>query len=155
MTIYFASDHNGVELKSELMIFVREELGETVVDAGPAHVEAEDDYPDYVRAAARAVSKDPQGTRAIVIGKSGQGEAICANRFSRVRTTVFYGNPSVGESFSVLKLGRLDNDANVLALGSAFITSDEAREAVRVWLSAPFSGALRHVRRNIKLDFGE
>jgi ribose 5-phosphate isomerase B len=147
MTVYFASDHAGFELKNALIAFVRDELGYDVEDCGARAYDETDDYPDYVAVAAAQVAADPVARRAIVLGGSGQGEAMVANRLRGVRAAVFYGGPD-----EVIRLSREHNDANVLALGARMIDEDEAKAAVRQWLSAPFSGDERHIRRIEKID---
>lgn len=145
MKLYIASDHAGFEMKRELISFLLEQNLE-VYDCGPKEYVHDDDYPDYISIAAEEVSKDPD-VRAIVIGYSGQGEAIVANRFPRVRAAVFYGG-----SKHVLTLSREHNDANVLSLGANFITTKEAKEAVLLWLHTKFTGEERHVRRIEKIE---
>ena len=145
MKIYIGSDHAGFEMKRELIFFLSP-LGYEVHDCGPKEYVHQDDYPDYVSIVAENISNDPEG-RGIVIGWSGQGEAIVANRFSNVRCAVFYGG-----SKHVLTLSRQHNNANVLALGSHFITTKEAKEAVLLWLQTKFSGDERHVRRIRKIE---
>ena len=155
MKVYFATDHAGFELKEALLAFVVHELEYEVEDCGAHEFVAEDDYPDYVAKAARAVSSDPTGARAVVLGGSGQGEAIVANRFPGVRAVVFYGageREGEKEPPSVVEVARAHNDANVLSLGARFVTLAEAKDAVRAFLETPFSGAPRHVRRIEKID---
>jgi ribose 5-phosphate isomerase B len=146
MKVYFATDHAGYELKNALLAFVRDELGFEVQDCGAHEFNADDDYTDFVSVAAEHVSKDPENSRAIVLGGSGQGEAMCANRFPGVRATTYYAhNPDI------IALSREHNNANVLSLGARFLSPDEAKEAVRAWLSTPFTDEERHVRRIAKL----
>lgn len=147
MTIYFATDHAGFALKNVLLAYVRDDLGYVVEDCGAYEENAEDDYPDFIRKAAEAVSTDPSNSRAIIFGGSGQGEAMCANRFPHVRATVYYGG-----NRDIIALSREHNDANVLSLGGRFIHEDEAREVVAVWLGTPFNGEERHLRRIEKLN---
>lgn len=141
MKVYLATDHAGFEIKEIL----REHLisrGLEVVDCGAHEYDPEDDYPDLIAEAARAVSKDPDNSRAIVLGGSGQGEAIVANKFPNVRAVVFYGGP--GE---IVTLSRDHNDANVLSLGARFVTPEEAKRLSEVWLFRDFDGEERHMRR--------
>ncbi|MDO8604814.1 MAG: RpiB/LacA/LacB family sugar-phosphate isomerase [bacterium] len=145
MKIFIGSDHAGFELKEKLLPFFRAE-GHEVEDMGAHILEALDDYPDFIRPVAEAVAKDTQ-SRGIIIGGSGQGEAICANRVKGVRAAVYYGGP-----FDIAVLSREHNDANILSLGARFVDEDEAREVVRVWLETAFSGDERHARRIAKLD---
>jgi ribose 5-phosphate isomerase B len=146
MTIYFAADHAGFELKQALVTYVRDMLGHEVVDCGAHEFDPEDDYPAFMRAAAESVSKDPHA-RGILLGGSGQGEAIVANRTSGVRAVVFYGGNT-----EILTLSREHNDANVLSLGARFMNIEEATEAVSVWLATPFSNEERHIRRITDID---
>lgn len=143
--IYFATDHAGLALKNELVAFVRDELNLEVIDCGAYENEPADDYPPLIVRAIRPLSSDAaQGvaSRAIILGGSGQGEAMIANRFPRVRAAVFYGGPAEIVSFS-----REHNDANVLSLGARFLSVEDAKTAVRQWLATPFSGEARHMRR--------
>lgn len=145
MKIYIGTDHAGFELKEKLVVFLRE-LGYEVEDLGAHTYDGEDDYPDFVRPVALAVARDT-GSRGIILGGSGQGEAICANRVSGVRAAVYYGG-----AVDIAVLSREHNDANILSLGARFIEDEEAREIVRVWLETPFSGVARHAKRNAKID---
>ncbi len=145
MKIFLASDHAGFELKKVLY----DELSKSgfdVIDKGPLAYNPDDDYPNYIEDAAEEVSKDT-ACKGIIIGGSGQGEAIVANRFPHVRAVVFYGGDS-----EIIKLSREHNDANVLSLGSRFVTNDEALSAVKLWLNTPFSNEERHVRRIKEID---
>lgn len=146
MTIHFASDHAGFELKNELLAFVRDTLQFQVYDHGAHTYNREDDYPDFILKAAEAVSSDPLNAMALIIGGSGQGEAIYANRFAHVRATTYYHH-----DLDIIRLSREHNEANVLSLGARFVSLDEAREAVALWLTTPFSGEVRHTRRIKKL----
>ncbi len=146
-TIYFATDHAGFSLKNALVAYVREELSYEVVDCGATSLDAEDDYPDFIQKAAEAVAEAPHDRMAIILGGSGTGEAIVANRFPGVRAAVYYGGNS-----EIITLSRLHNDANVLSLGARFLTEDEAKEVVMEWLNTEFSHEDRHVRRISKID---
>lgn len=144
MKIFIGSDHAGFELKEKLIPFLKE-LGHEVVDKGAFELNPTDDYPDFVMPVAEEVSKDPEA-RGIVLGGSGEGEAIATDRFPHVRTAVWYGG-----NLEPVRLSREHNDANILSLGARFITEDEAKTAVKLWLITPFSGDDRHVRRIEKL----
>ncbi len=143
--IFIGSDHAGFEMKRGLIPFLKEN-GFDVVDCGPKEYIHDDDYPDYVSIVAREVA-DEKGSMGIVIGWSGQGEAIVANKIPKIRCAVFYGG-----SKHVLTLSREHNDANILSLGAHFITTQEAKQAVELWLGTKFSGEERHVRRIKKIE---
>ncbi len=145
MRIYIASDHAGFELKTALSAFLQSNEHD-VVDVGPHAFDPHDDYPDFCMAAATAVVADA-GSFGIVIGLSGQGEAMAANRVQGARAAVFYGGPE-----EIVTLSREHNDANVLSLGAKFLTIEEAQAAVALWLATPFSQGERHLRRITKLD---
>ena len=142
MTIYFATDHAGFELKNELLAYVRDELGFSVEDCGAHELDPVDDYPTIVEKAARAVAEDPDARKAIVLGGSGQGEAMVANRVQGIRAAVYYGGNQ-----DIIRLSREHNDANILSLGARFVSSEEARSVVALWLETAFSGEERHARR--------
>lgn len=151
MAIYLASDHAGFELKENIKKFLVDS-GYEVKDSGAFKLDPDDDYPDFVKLAAEAVAKDPEGSRGIVLGGSGQGEAMVANRYKGVRAAVFYGpasaKASAGKgSLDIVKLSREHNNANVLSLGARFVTEKEALAAVKLWLETPFSSEPRHTRR--------
>lgn len=146
MTIYLASDHAGFALKEELRGFLIAE-GYDVVDLGPSRYDEKDDYPDFALPVARKVAEDPAHTRGIVLGGSGEGEAMAANRVRGVRAAVWYG-----KNDRIITLSREHNDANVLAIGARFVSAEEAKNAVKLWLETPFSADARHVRRLAKLE---
>lgn len=145
MKIYIGSDHAGFELKGKLIPFLKG-LGYEIEDKGPFEYNKDDDYPDFIKLVAEAVSKEPE-SRGLVIGKSGQGEAMCANRVRGVRAAVFYGG-----NRELIKLSREHNDANILSLAAGFTSESEALEVVKLWLETPFSADERHIRRIQKLD---
>jgi ribose 5-phosphate isomerase B len=161
MKIAITTDHAGFEALKELRAFL-ESLGHECVDYGPTHFDAEDDYPEFMFPAARAVANG-ECERGVIMGGSGQGEAIAANRVPGVRAALFYG-PVVAkvavdaegtmsdDPYEIVKLSRQHNDANVLSLSGRFLTLDEMKTALTVWLETPFSGAERHARRIRKLD---
>jgi ribose 5-phosphate isomerase B len=145
MTIYFASDHAGFELKNGLVEFVTK-LGFEVVDLGPEMYDENDDYPDTISKASEIISKNPED-RAIVLGGSGQGEAIVCNRYPNVRAVVYYGGP-----MEIITLSRAHNDANILSIGARFVNQNEIGEVVKTWLLAQFSNGASHVRRIKKIE---
>jgi ribose 5-phosphate isomerase B len=148
--VHLGADHAGFELKEALAAYLQK-LGYEVVDHG-AHVYDEfDDYPDFVAPVGEAVSSNPNSTKGIVIGGSGQGEAMVANQFPNVRAVVFYGN-KIFQNSDIIKLSRQHNDANVLSLGARFLTTGEAKRAVKEWLTTPFSGGYQYIRRIKKVE---
>ena len=142
--VYLATDHAGFELKEEIKEFLVKD-GYEVKDFGAETFDPEDDYPDFISLAAEAVSKDSQ-SRAIILGGSGQGEAIIANKYPNVRAAVYYGRIE-----QILKLTRQHNDSNILSLGARFLTAQEAIEAVKLFLETPFLQEPRHLRRIEKI----
>lgn len=152
--IHLASDHAGFELKEVIKEWLEQNHYE-VLDHGAYEFDPEDDYPDFIELAAREVSIDPQ-SRGIILGGSGQGEAIVANRFPGVRAVVYYGDPegvqtdAKGNELSIISSTRQHNNANVLSLGARFLEEIEALEAVELWLETAFD--TRHARRLEKID---
>ena len=144
MKIGLAADHAGYELKEELKDFI-ESMGHTVKDFGATELDEDDDYPDFIQPAAEAVANE-KVDKAIVLGGSGQGEAMVANRIKGVRAAVFYGGIR-----NIIRLSREHNDANILSLGAGFIDEETAKEVVQMWLEADFSDEERHARRIKKL----
>jgi len=163
MKIYIGSDHTGYELKEELKTYLADlGIGYEIIDKGAFKYDADDDYPDFIKPVAEAVAKDEKSF-GIILGGSGQGEAMCANRAKGIRATVFYGEMVAKEAidikgakspdpFEIIKLARTHNDANILSLGVRFLSKDEIKFAVELFLSTKFEGEERHVRRIKKLD---
>ena len=144
MKILLASDHAGFELKQFLGTHLKG-LGHEVEDCGALEMDPLDDYPDFIIPAAEKVAKNPN-SRGIIMGGSGQGEAIAANRIKGVRAVVYYDGP-----IDIVKLSRTHNNANILSFGARFITHEKAAEIVDLWLKEPFEGG-RHKKRIDKLD---
>lgn len=136
MRIALACDHAGFALKETLTAFLRTE-GHEVQDLGTDSEEPVD-YPDFCAAAARAVA-DGTAERGVVLGGSGQGEQIAANKVHGVRAALC-------NDLHLAELSRRHNDANVLAIGGRIVAPDLAEEIVRLWLATPFDGG-RHARR--------
>ncbi|HIP50334.1 MAG TPA: ribose 5-phosphate isomerase B [Candidatus Pacebacteria bacterium] len=146
MKIYLGTDHAGYDLKEKLKQFLVEDLGHDVTDFGAESFDEGDDYPDFIVPVARAVATD-DGSFGIVFGGSGQGEAMSANREHGVRAVVYYGGPT-----EIITLSREHNNANILSIGARFISLEEAKNVVKLWLGTEFSGNERHQRRINKLD---
>jgi ribose 5-phosphate isomerase B len=138
MRVHIGSDHAGFELKNYLVSSLIAD-GHDVVDHGPEAYDAEDDYPVYCIPAAEGAVAEP-GSLAVVIGGSGNGEQIAANKVIGTRAALAY-------NLETAKLGRQHNDANVISIGARMHTEEEALEMVRIFLSTPFSGDPRHARR--------
>lgn len=145
--VYMASDHAGFHLKEELKKHIEENLGYSVKDFGARKFDKQDDYPDFISALALEIYNKKGKVKGIILGGSGQGEAIVANRHSYVRAgVVACSNPEL------VKLLREHNDANVLSLGARFINLNFAKQAVELFLNTPFSQEERHIRRINKID---
>jgi len=145
MKIYIGADHAGFELKENLKKFL-EKAGHVVVDCGAFSYNPDDDYPDFIIPVAKAVSES-KAERGVVIGGSGEGEAITANRFKGVRASVYHGG-----NLDIPKVTREHNDSNILSLGARFLDEEEAEEAVKLWLDTPFSNEIHHIRRIEKIN---
>ena len=144
MKIYFASDHAGFQLKNYLKEQLNED-GYDIEDCGAFDFEPLDDYPDFIIPAAKKVANLPD-SRGIIVGGSGQGEAMAANRIQGVRAAVYYDGP-----LDIVKLSRSHNNANILSLGARFISSQKALQIIKLWLAEKFEGG-RHEHRINKLD---
>ncbi len=154
MKIFLGTDHAGFELKEAVKRWLKEG-GYDVADEGAFELNEGDDYPDFIDIVAKQVEADPENNRGIIFGGSGQGEAMCANRYKRVRAAVFYGSSSRAESSDapdIIKLSREHNNANILSLGAKFVKEEEAKQAIKLWLDTGFSGDDRHIRRIAKID---
>jgi ribose 5-phosphate isomerase B len=138
MRVHLGSDHAGFELKAQLDTWLRD-LGHEPVDHGPVVYAADDDYPAYCFAVGEAVVRDA-GSLGIVIGGSGNGEQIAANKVRGVRAALAW-------SVETARLARLHNDANVISIGARMHTPEEATDFVEVFLATAFTGEERHRRR--------
>lgn len=142
MKIFIGSDHGGYELKEELKGFL-EELGYEVEDMGAHTLDPDDDYPDFIFPTAEKVAQNP-GNMGIVIGRSGNGEAMAANKVKGIRAALCWNE-------EIARKAREHNDANVLSLGADFVSVEKAKKIVKTFLETPFSGEERHKRRLQKI----
>ena len=138
MRIHVASDHAGYELKVALVEHLRA-AGHDVVDHGADTYDAQDDYPPFCFAAGEAVVADP-GSLGVVIGGSGNGEQIAANKVPGIRAALAW-------NIETAKLARQHNDAQIVAIGARQHSLDEAAELAAAFVAEPFSGDPRHQRR--------
>ena len=161
MRVHIATDHVGFEIKEVLKKLLAEE-GYEIVDHGAHEHNPDDDYPDFIRPCAEAVAKE-KGSFGIIMGGSGQGEVMVANRTPGVRAALCYGpqdpvrevdvsGKRSTDPYEIVRLAREHNNANVLSLGVRFLTDDEMKKIVTLFIQTPFSGALRHERRVQKID---
>ena len=142
MRVYLGSDHAGFELKQTLVSRLVA-AGHEPVDLGAAAYDAEDDYPPYCLNTAARVVADP-GSLGVVIGGSGNGEQIAANKVVGIRAALAWNAETA-------RLSREHNDANVLAIGARMHPAEDAIALVLLFLATPFSGAERHARRIAEL----
>ena len=138
MRVHLGSDHAGFELKQHLTRWLSDR-GYEVVDHGAATYDAEDDYPPFCLHTGLAVVADP-GSLGIVLGGSGNGEQIAANKVAGVRAALAWSDETA-------RLARQHNDANVLAMGARMHTAEQATGFAEVFLTTEFSGEKRHARR--------
>jgi len=138
MRVYLGSDHAGFELKNHLVEHLQKQ-GHDVVDVGPHVYDPEDDYPAFCLHAGARVVADP-GSLGVVIGGSGNGEQIAANKIAGVRSALVW-------RVEIAQLARQHNDSNVCSIGAREHTAEEATAFVDAFLSTPFSGNPRHQRR--------
>jgi ribose 5-phosphate isomerase B len=141
MKIGIGSDHAGFRYKEAIRAMLQE-MAHTVTDFG-THSEETVDYPLFIRPVAEAVARG-EFERGVVLGGSGNGEAIVANRLKGIRCAVCWNEESA-------RLGRQHNDANMISLGQRMMTLDMALKIVRIWLETPFEGG-RHQRRIELID---
>jgi len=142
--IYIVTDHAGFELKNQIVEYLKAK-GSAVEDCGPFAYDKEDDYPDLIYPCAMKVACGGPEDRGIILGMSGQGEAIVANKARGIRAVVYNC-----ENLEIIRLSRQHNDANVLSLGAKFLSMDHLKEAIDLWLATPFEGG-RHQRRIDKI----
>ena len=138
--IYIGSDHAGYELKEKLKKYLVS-LKYEVEDKGAFKINNDDDYPDFIVPVAKEVA-NKETSFGIILGGSGEGEQISANKIDGIRAIEYYGG-----NLEIVKLGREHNNANILSLGARFVGEDEAKEAVKIFLETSFSNEERHVRR--------
>lgn len=143
MRIHIGSDHAGLEFKNELIEHLVS-AGHDVTDHGPYQFDALDDYPDFCIPAAEAVSKDP-ASLGIVLGGSGNGEQIAANKVKGIRAALVW-------SIETAKLAREHNNANVIAVGQRQHTAQEVKAFIDAFIATPFPGDERHARRIGKIS---
>ena len=143
MRIHIGADHAGLELKSALIEHFTK-LGHEVKDHGPFVYDALDDYPDFCIPAAEAVVADP-GSLGIVIGGSGNGEQISANKVRGVRAALAW-------SVETAKLAKQHNNANVISIGGRMHSIDECKTILEAYINEPFSNDERHIRRIDKIS---
>jgi ribose 5-phosphate isomerase B len=146
MKIYLATDHAGFNLKEEIKKYLTSKQIE-FEDEGAFELNQNDDYPDLIAKASENVSKD-SSCYGIIFGKSGAGEAIVANKFKNIRAVIGFSEENV-------KLAREHNNANVLSLGSDFVTIEQAKKFIDIFLETPFSMDERHKRRLDKISLIE
>lgn len=153
--VYIAADHAGFPLKEILIPFLTS-LQYEVIDCGAHTLDSGDDYPDVVLPCAKNVAEDKEAF-GIIIGASGQGEAMQANRIPGIRAAVYYSatekkqTDANGTMLGIIESERMHNNANILSLGARFLEEQEAKDAVKKFLQTPFPGEVRHKRRIEKL----
>lgn len=161
MKLALATDHTGFEQLKDIQVYL-ESLGHTCQNFGPTSLNINDDYPDFILKAAEAVANGGFDA-GIIMGGSGQGEAMAANRIVGVRCAVFYGPAVVGRiidangrvsssPYEIVRLSREHNNANMLSLAARFVAVSDMKQVVKIWLETPFSEQPRHIRRVDKLD---
>jgi ribose 5-phosphate isomerase B len=138
MRVYLGSDHAGLDLK-QFVIGRLAERGDDPVDIGPVALDPEDDYPPFCLHTAARVLADP-GSLGIVIGGSGNGEQIVANKVEGIRAALAWSEETA-------RLSRSHNDANMVAIGARMHSADEAWQIIAAFVDTPFSGEARHLRR--------
>lgn len=161
MKIYLGADHAGFEAKEEVKKFLIKNSYE-IEDCGAYQFDKTDDYPDFISKAAKLVSADPENSRAIIFGRSGQAEAMLANKYKGVRAVLVYApavplgaadvTGRVSENpWEMIRLTREHNNANVLSIGAVFLNVQDVLKIVKLWLEEPFPADERHVRRLAKI----
>lgn len=153
MKIYIGTDHAGFGFKDKIVSFLKGQ-GHEVIDKGAFEYDEHDDYPDFVIPVAQAVSKDPDNTRGIILGATGQAEAFTANKFPHIRAIVYYGESEcvVDDEADIIVRSREHNNSNILSLGVRYLKEEDVLSAVTLWLKTPYSGDERHIRRLGKID---
>lgn len=141
--IYLGTDHGGYVLKEEIKNWLTQDNIE-FQDLGAHLLNPEDDYPDFIIPVAQRVTADPKAL-GIIIGRSGNGEAIAANKIKGVRAALCLNE-------EMAKKAKEHNNANVLSLGADYTSQDEVRKIIKVFIDTPFSNEERHIRRLQKIE---
>lgn len=141
--IYLGTDHGGYKLKEEIKNWLIENHTK-VKDLGAYSFDPEDDYPDFIIPVAKRVASDPSSL-GIIIGRSGNGEVIAANKIKGARAALCLNEEMANKA-------KQHNNANILSLGADYITQDVAKKIVKVFIKTPFSNEERHVRRLKKIE---
>ena len=144
MLIYIGADHRGFQLKESLKKILKKQNYE-IIDVGNVEYNEADDYPDFARLVARAVSQDSLNRRGVVICGSGVGVDMVANKFDGARSALV-------NNVEQAILSRKDDNANILALAADFINEESAEEILIAWLKEPFSGEEKYKRRIEKIS---
>ena len=144
MRIHLATDHAGLDLKNKIKLYLIDK-GHNVIDHGAYEYDALDDYPDFIIPCAKAVADDIN-SKGIILGGSGQGEAMAANRIKGIRAAVFYNGPD-----EIVQLSRQHNDANILSIGARFMTKKQIYRIIEIWFETEYQAG-RHQKRIEKLD---
>lgn len=160
MKIYLGTDHAGLQLKNAVKAFLLEKKY-TVEDCGAFEFDMYDDYPDFIKLVAEKISDHPE-EKGIIFGGSGQAEAMTANKFKHVRAALFYGpvmphapidmngHKSI-DPFEIVRLTRIHNNANILSIGARFVSLEDVKHAVTLFLTTAFGEDERHKRRIEKM----
>ncbi len=160
MKIALSTDHAGYEQVKQLQDFLVSE-GHYCTYFGPSQLDPSDDYPDFIIPAAKAVAGGVCEF-GVILGRSGQGEAMAANRIKGARCAVYYG-PALAiepvdasgemstDPYEIICKSRMHNNSNMLSLASVYVSIDEMKKVLKLWLATPFDGG-RHVQRIQKLD---
>lgn len=143
MTIYIGADHRGYAMKEGLVAWLREQ-GNDVHDMGATEYTEGDDYPDYAKVVAQEVAGD-SGSRGVVLCGSGIGVAVTANKVVGIRAAAVHDK-------TITQIARNDDDINILGLGADYISIEDAKKVITVFLETPFSGEDRHMRRIGKIE---
>lgn len=161
MKIALATDHAGFEQLKDLDVYL-ESNGYEVRNYGPQTFNKDDDYPDFILPAAKSVALG-ECQFGIILGASGQGEAMAANKLKGIRCAVYYG-PAVPrgvvdaagrishDPYEIVRLSRLHNDSNMLSLAARFVPLTDMQNVIKLWLTTEFSGDERHKRRIDKIN---
>ena len=145
MKVYIGADHQGFQLRADLMVYLRQ-AGYEIVDEGDKQYSLDDDFPQFAGRVVHAIlaSDDPE-PRGILICGSGQGMCMAANRFKGIRASVVW-------DLEEARAARNDDDSNVLCLPAKILRSDRAHMITTTWLETPFAAAPRYIRRIREMD---